>query len=381
MGLLRAVLKGFSVYYLLLLPILYAAHTIGPAQLGYIGAMLVAGILVGALTVTYRLHRYSKATLLWASLTLLFGATLLLFWFHHILVLIIAYILIGLASGVGVSTVDAVSASLSTRGKRYGSQAKIAMLTDISRILYPLIIGVVYVAAGFKGLIVFGLLAILAFGVLMALLIRSNLIAELPHEVADPGESAKAIRRNKSFLYIVGLEFMDSLASSQLVVFLPALLIFKGFTIEHALFYQSAIFIGYLSGRWLIGRIAQQRNGYAALGLAESGMVVAIILILLAPANAILYALCFLLGVFSRGTSPVIKAMAFDQLESTQIRRGTALHVIGGDSGSALGQLGFGLLLAWLGVKAPFIAAAACAAIVAVACVGRFQPRPSVETT
>jgi MFS family permease len=62
--------------------------------------------------------------------------------------------------------------------------------------------------------------------------------------------------------------------------------------------------------------------------------------------------LSFLLGLFSRGTSPVIKALVFDGLAPHQMRRGSALYTIGGEGGSAIGQAVFGLLLAYFGIFA-----------------------------
>lgn len=141
---LQALLKGFSVFYFLLLPILYATHIISAEKLGYIGALLIVGILAGALAVTYRLHIYRKTHILYASPSLLFGATILLFWPHNILLLGLAYILIGLATGLGVSTINALAAQFTTKGKRYAVLAKISMLGDIIRIIYPLIAGVIY---------------------------------------------------------------------------------------------------------------------------------------------------------------------------------------------------------------------------------------------
>jgi len=366
---LQALLKGFSVFYFLLLPILYADKVITAEQLGYIGALLIVGILVGALAVTYKLHVHHKTRLLQASLALLFGATLFLFWAHNIFLLATAYILIGLATGLGMSTINALAAQFTTKGKRYKVLANMAMLMDVSRIIYPLVAGAIYIVAGFFGLIIFALVAVVCFGVFIFFFTSVHRINDDTTLNNMSNETtAQPIRHNKPFSFVMALEFLDSFASSQLFVFLPALLIFKNFTIEHALVMQSVVFAGYLSGRWLVGFLARRLNGFVAVGIAESGMVVTIILLLIIPPSILLYGLCFVLGVFTRGTSPVIKAMAFDRLEPSQMRRGSAIHVISGDSGGAIGQFSFGILLAWLGVTAPFIAAAICATAVALAC-------------
>ncbi len=368
-SILQALLKGFSVFYLLLLPILFAIHTITAKQLGYVGALLIVGVLAGAFFVSYKLHAKQKTHLLKTSLLLLFSGTFLLFWEQNIFLLTTAYIFIGLATGIGMPTVNALIAQSTTKGKRYKILGNMAMLMDVSRIIYPLIAGIIYATTNFRGLVIFILIAVISFSIFIFLFIHSHRIGNEPDSpTSNDTVSTQPIRKNKPFVFIMALEFLDSFASAQLFVFLPTLLIFRNFTIENALIMQSVVFGGYLSGRWLVSWLAQRLNGALAVGIAESGMVITIILLIVTPTSTIIYALCFLLGIFSRGTSPVIKAMGFDQLEPSQIRRGSAIHVLSGDSGGAIGQLVFGILLAWFGATAPFIASATCATIIALAC-------------
>lgn len=127
-----------------------------------------------------------------------------------------------------------------------------------------------------------------------------------------------------------------------------------------------------MSGRWLVSALAGRFSGLKAVGLAESGMVISIILLLLVEPLWALYALSFTLGIFARGTSPAIKSLAYDALDDSQMKQGSALHVVAGDSGSALGQLTFGLLVAAYGAKMPFIVAASVASIAAILCLPWF---------
>lgn len=365
-SLLQSLLKGFSVLYFLFLPILYAVGTLGAIELGYVGASLIVGVLIGALIVMYKFHVRRKIDLLYVSFGLLLGGTLMLFWYESVAVLFIAYLLIGLSNGIGLSTINALAAQFTEHGRRYKSFAKMAMFMDAIRIVYPLAASAIYLLAGFIGLIVFALVAVAVFGGLISLLAHFYTVDEVVHDEMPIQNGT--IRRNRPFLFVMALEFLDSFASSQLFVFLPALLVFKHFTIENALIMQSVVFAGYLAGRWLVGSLAHFRGGFVALGLAEVGMIITIAFILLVPPSILLYLFCFLLGVFTRGTSPVIKALAFDRLPSSDMRRGTAVHVISGDSGSAIGQLVFAFLLAWFGVAAPFWTAALVAFVIALAC-------------
>ena len=126
-----------------------------------------------------------------------------------------------------------------------------------------------------------------------------------------------------------------------------------------------------MGGRWLVGMLAQRSSGLRAVGLAEAGLVVSILLLLFVEPLWALYALSFVLGVFARGTSPAIKSLAFDNLDDSQMKQGSALHVIVGDGGSAIGQLAFGLLVAGYGAEMPFVVAGSIAAIIAVLCLSR----------
>ena len=118
------------------------------------------------------------------------------------------------------------------------------------------------------------------------------------------------------------LEFLDSFSSSQLFVFLPLIFLDKGYSLQNSLLLQSFIFLGYINGRWLVIFLAQRFSGLKAIAYAEIGMIVSILLILIVSLIGFLYLLSFFLGVFARGTSPAIKALAFDELDERQMKKG-----------------------------------------------------------
>jgi MFS transporter, FSR family, fosmidomycin resistance protein len=369
---IQSLLKGFSVFYFLLLPILYATGEISAAQLGYVGAILIAGILIGALAVSYWLHQCKKSDLLNFSFISLLGGTIALVASDAFPVLTGAYLLIGIATGIGMSAINALAAHFTTQGDRFGALAKVAMLTDISRIFYPLAASAVFAVYGYDGLIYFAVCMVL---ILLAYTIAFNRKYGVSHGLSSCQNSVpmREVLRNRPFRFVVSLEFLDSFASSQLFVFLPALLVFKDYSVEHALVMQAVIFLGYLSGRLLVSQIASKFGGFLAIAVAEAGMVCCIVALLVMPGSHLLYLICFALGLFARGTAPVIKALAFDRLSPGQMQRGAAIHVLGGDGGSACGQLAFGFGLALFGVTAPFIGAAVCASAVSIACLSNHR--------
>ena len=363
---IQVLVKGFSVFYFVLLPVYYAEKLIGSAQLGYIGALFIVLLIIGAVVVARWLHGLDTKKLLQGAslIAILATAVLLIGSLQDNLVLVIfSYGFMGLAVGIAMSGVNAVAAHLTIRGDRFKSLAKMSMLTDIVRIVFPtLVAGMVLLGASSAAV-----LLIIATAIVFLLLCSRLPKLNAPEE-SLVSVNTESLKTNKSFRYILSLEFFDSFSSSQLFVFLPLVFLAKGHSLESSLLLQSFIFAGYMSGRWLVSLLAKRFSGLRAIAYAEVGMVICIFLLLVAQHLWLLYVLSFALGVFARGTSPAIKALAFDSLTEVQIRKGSAVHVIAGGSGSALGQLLFGLLIAWYGVNAPFIVAAVIAGLIAAVC-------------
>ena len=237
------------------------------------------------------------------------------------------------------------------------------MISDIVRVVFPLLA---------SAAVVIGATNAIHFLIIIVTVILFFISFNLPSiklsEIGVAEELNKSIRSNRNFLFVLTLEFFDSFSSSQLFVFLPLVLLTKGLTLESSLLVQSTLFVGYMVGRWLIGFMAMRLSGLMAIAYAEIGMVVTIILLLIISQTWWLYGLSFALGIFARGTSPAIKALAFDSLLESQMKQGSAVHVVAGDSGGALAQFSFGFLVAWFGTSSPFIVGAGIGTLIAMAC-------------
>jgi MFS family permease len=349
------------------MPVFYAEKLIEAQEMGMIGALAIAMVIIGALVVARWLHHLSTRHLLMlgGGLAVLAAGLLLLGVIGDNLPLIVgAYVFLGLMSGLSMSGANAVSADVTSRGNRFGQLAKQSMVVDIIRITFPLAV---------TGLVILwgpvGGAALAVFSALLLCLVASGLprVAKAPVAALEGGLKW-GLLRNRKFRRILLIESLDSLASSELFVFLPLVLLAKGYDIGSSLLLQSFLFLGYLSGRWFVGRLARRYSGFRAVGYAEVGMVVSIVLLLSVSQLWLLYLLSFALGIFARGTSPAIKALAFDSVDDHQAKQASAIYVVAGDTGSASAQLSFGFLVAWLGANAPFILAATVAGSVAVLC-------------
>jgi MFS family permease len=375
---MQALAKGFSVFYFVMLPVFYAEKLITSKEIGYIGALFIGLLIVGALVVARWLHGLETRTLLLlASFVSIFASIILMTGSinDNLALITVSFGVMGLAVGTAMLGVNVVAASLTKRGDRYKSLAKLGMLTDIVRIVFPIVVAGAVVAGASNAAIGLIIIASIVF-----LLFSRSLPRSLHSKSGVTATAAESVRRNKPFQFVLSLEFLDSFSSSQLFVFLPLVLLAKGYSLENSLILQSFIFLGYLSGRWLVGFLAKRYSGAKAIAYAEIGMVASIVFILVVKQLWLLYLLSFMLGICARGTSPAIKALAFDSLSDEQMKKGSAMHVVAGDSGSAIGQLLFGLLIAWYGVNTPFIVAAVVAAFIALACLSRSSKVRSVSS-
>ncbi|MGF7229042.1 MAG: MFS transporter [Candidatus Saccharibacteria bacterium] len=374
---LTALAKGFPVFCSVLLPVLYAEKLISAQLLGFIGALFITMTIMGAIVVAKWLHGLDTRRLLQFAAFGTIGASSILFVAvanQNIPLLMFAYGIMGLAAGTALSAVNAMVANMSTRGNRFKIIAQLSMVADVVRILFSLAVA---------GLVMVGLakIAVLLI-VCTAFLFLFYASRQEKTTEARPLQLAKAksMKHNKAFKFILSLEFLDSFSSSQLFVFLPLLFLAKGYSLQNSILLQAFTFLGYMAGRWLVGVLARYYSGLKAVELAETGQVLTILLLLTANSLWVLYALCIALGIFARGTSPAIKSLAFDSLDDEQMKQGSALHVIAGDSGSALGQLTFGLLVASFGAKAPFIVAASVASLISVLCLPKLG-KPFMTTS
>jgi|GEM_PF-1916612 len=365
--LLPAVVRSMTIAFFVLMPVFYAGGLIEAQEMGMIGALAIGMVITGAFLVARWLHRWSTRKLLLVGGALAVLASLLLFLgvlSKYLALIVSAYVFLGLMAGISMSGSNAVAANFTTRGNRFGRLARQSMTVDIVRITFPLAVAglvVLWGPVGGAGLTIFSALCLclLAFGM--------PPLRQLPTTPLEKGLKWSTLR-NRPFRFTLSIEFLDSLASSELFVFLPLVLLTKGYDVGSSLLLQSFLFLGYLTGRWFVSWLAKRYSGFRAVGLAETGMLVSIILLLNMSQLWLLYLLSFMLGVFARGTSPAIKALAFDSVDDRQTKQASAIFVVAGDSGSALAQLSFGFLVAWFGANGPFIMAAAIAGIIALMC-------------
>ncbi len=365
-GLLSAFMKCFQVLFLLFLPILYYEKLINEIQLWYLWSLLLTWVLAWSfLSAKYLQHYSAKHNLLISVSSFIVGSIALLF--QSDVITIIAYSIIGLGTGIGMSAVSKIQYAFSESSDRFTKLANISMMGDVMRITFPFIVGLIYKFFWLGTLQFFTLF----IGILLLAFIRHS-----KHLKTLAGKDAEVVSKlplrqftkNKGFVFGLFMDFLDWFSSSQLFIFLPLLLTYKWIIFENAVLLQSIIFIWYLCGRRLMARIAQLSNGYISVAAAEIGMALCIIWLLFLNSITLIVILCFLLGICTRWTSPVIKWIVFDHLKPQESASWSAIFIFVWSVADILGQLAFWVLFASVGIYGPFGLAWTVAILLAIAC-------------
>jgi len=115
-----------------------------------------------------------------------------------------------------------------------------------------------------------------------------------------------------------------------------------------------------MAGRLVLGRIADRCGAARTLIVSEICMAALILVLTMASGIATIVALLFLLGIFTRGTSPIIRAMVADSLEErSSFHEAFSAYSFASRGSSAVCRPVYGFLAAYSGIASVFYVASA----------------------
>lgn len=232
----------------------------------------------------------------------------------NIFILIITFYLtaggFGMFHVIGYTLISRMSEKTNI-GKNLGNFTAIG---DIGRIVLPSIaifliplIGwrFTYISIGFLGLIMYGIFMISQKKNIMVS--KTNLDKKETH--FQWIKQAVLLLKNKKFVLISLASVIDALAGNPIYIFLPFLLLHKGISVA-----MLGIFIGiYFAGSWVgkstLGRAVDKFGNAKVFVVAEIFMALCLIILIFSFQPILLLAIAFLLGIFTRGTTPVVTTL------------------------------------------------------------------------
>ncbi|MDE2026054.1 MAG: MFS transporter [Patescibacteria group bacterium] len=304
---------GFESSFLLLLPFISKELHINLAQIGLLGTLEHGMEIFVALPAGYFALKFGGFRLLVYSLAVYSIAFIFTGITPGFLLLFVTYAL----GGAGYGTLSAVGYSLvskwghnSEKGKQLGTYSSMGDIgkAGISSLLPSLVTFIGWrISALFYGMV--GLLVFIFFQPHVAEIHSSENVKKKVKQIP-----LLHILQNGRFIFANCANLFDTLASSALFIFFPFLLIKKGvFPTELGLFIF-AYFLGTFGGKATLGRLSDLYRHTTVLIFSEILMGIAILILANTSFFPVMLVVSFLLGIFSKGTVPVIKTMISDSV-------------------------------------------------------------------
>lgn len=361
--LLAFLIKGWEVSLLLVLPILNALGRISLFELGLFAAsfslfQIITSFFAGNLAEKFTSKKVIIASVFFYGLSWLLISTLDNIFFAKTFFLLIAYSLGGAGVGCFIPLANSQIAKLSNaRAKEMGD---FSAFTDLGRVVFSSLTA--FLIAGislFATSLMFASMAVISAFFLINLTIsntKTDLAMSLQRvKIAD-------LIKIKKFVFAVLTGVFDVFASASLFIFIPLLLIPKGVDISSVGILTALFFAGYLAGRVFLTRLADKYGAVKILVISQISMAAFIVSLIFLNNFYAISLVLFLLGIFTRGTSPVIRAiMAQSVGQKEKFDKAFSFHSFSLGTANAASRTVYGSLAGILGITSVFYVSAAVA--------------------
>lgn len=307
---------GFQASLLLLLPFIAASQHLSLTEVGALGTIINVAGIVFALPAGYLAVRFGGVKILLVALLLYalgFAGSGLLggnYW-----ILAVLFLVAGVGFGVFHPIAFALIAKWAPKERRGRSIGNFTAIGDVGRIGISALVSVIVVAIGWQKTALLYAAFALILGVGIALFAHNQ-----PPKTKDTAQPLKPmtfwqILRNRRLIFTLSAAALDSFASSSLYVFLPFLLLERGVDPVLLGSFTAAFFFGNLFGKTFLGRLTDKLGSVKVFIVAELLMALFIIILANVLAFWVIIVCAIVLGIFTKGTVPVLQAMMSESVE------------------------------------------------------------------
>lgn len=325
-----------------IMPLLKTEWQLSPLQLGVVSSATSVGMIFGALICGYLADRFGRKHVL--------IYTLLLFSFGNLLLTVApnvtAFILIRFITGIGLGGELPVAATVIADHYRGTQQSRMLVLADsfwaIGWLLASVLAFWVMPLIGWRPTVL-----ITAITVLYALMMRRHLPADQPRQ-PQARPSYKAVWQpayRKQTLVLNLLWFIVMLTYYGMFLWLPSILVLRGFTIIHSFNYTLLITLAQLPGYYLAAYLMGKLQRKTVLLIYLFGTVVSVLAFSLANSNFTILASGAWLSFFDLGAWGTLIALTPGQFPQAIRATGMGTAQSIGRIGATIGPYMVGFLL------------------------------------
>jgi MFS family permease len=165
----------------------------------------------------------------------------------------------------------------------------------------------------------------------------------------------KVLMENKKLIYGLACSFMDNIASSSVLLFIPFLLVYYKYGEIYIPIISAFAFIGSFIGKYFSGRLSDRYSTAKVFIISEICMSLLVILMALTSNITILLIIAFLLGIVTKGTVPIYQVMVADSVDKPEIKSTVAMEIVTNNTGTLVSGIMFGIIGDVFGTPAIFI--------------------------
>lgn len=272
------------------------------------------------------------------------------------IILLLIYAIGGLATGAFIPLANSQIAKLSdkNRAKELGD---FSAFSDVGRVSLSAL--TTFLISSLS--IFITSLSHFGFALVSALILkRVNLLESSNEKVAAKEPvSLRELVKNKKYLLVIASGIGDVFASASLYIFIPLLLLPKGVSVSMLGFFSALFFAGYLFGRMLLGRGADKYGSVKVLIFSQVSMAILTVILVFTNQLIMVAVILFLLGIFTRGTSPVIRAMSAEAVfDKHKFDKAFGFHSFCLSISNIASRFVYGFLAGVLGISSVFYVSA-----------------------
>lgn len=360
---------GFEASLLLLLPFIAADLQLDQIQVGILGSTVKVLYIFLAIPAGYLALKFGSLKLLLYALFLYGIGYLGTAFSPNYFFLIPVFLFAGIGFGLFHPVAFALVARLADKTERGKLMGNFTAIGDLGRIgiTSGITFLIAYIGWRTSTLIQAGI-ALVLFFYLFHFVMNKH---EEKVEVKKVDVSIKEFIKNRKFLFSTIAGFFDSFASSGLFIFLPFLLLFRGVDPKVLGSFTAAYFLGNFLGKAALGRLVDKFGSTQVFILSEILMAVFIIVLANTPSFFLIVVSSIILGMFTKGTAPVIQTMVSESVEHHgNYEKAFGLKMLVSGIGTTLSPLTLGFLSAKYGIVSALNMSAVFALVAIIPAIG-----------
>lgn len=296
---------GFKESLILLLPFIALDLDISIDQVGLLETARNAMSFLIIIPAAYLANRFGGFRLLVSGLFIYSASYVGISFADSLISFCLFFAMTGLGFGIFHPIAFALISKISEKNERGKNLGNFTAIGDIGRLIVTSAMSVSLGIISWKlSSFIFGLVGLIAFVFFINKLKGRVKNLKIKKEVGSKKISMKKLLKEPKLIAALFTSLLDEVASSTIYLFIPFLILSKGFDKSLIGYFVVLFFLGSVVGKTGFGRLVDKFGGFKVFIFSEVSMVILILLLVSSSNFFVLVVLSLFLGATTKGTIP-----------------------------------------------------------------------------